>query len=87
MTKKTAKKIASRAKKLLKIKEQTNANYKRMDRLSEEIRELGLKPGQGVIVNSKGDRVVLRDVHDGKDKVFKTHVCSRYELELEKAAS
>lgn len=82
MTKKDKKKLATKAKRLLKARELGRNNYAKADRLLKEMRAAGLKPNDELVINAKGDRVVLKDNYEGQDKVFRSHGIARFELEL-----
>jgi hypothetical protein len=85
MTKKQSKKLAVKAKKLLKAREIGRSNYACADRLLSELRAEGLRPGDEIVINAAGDRVVLKDLYASADKVFRSHGIGRYELELLRA--
>lgn len=86
MNQKTAKKIATKARKHLRARQDGRDAYARADRLLREMREAGLKPGHAVVINAAGDRVRLNDLYADQDKVFRSHGIGRFELELEKAS-
>ena len=87
MTKKTSKAIAARARRLIRAREEGRNGYALADRLLKEIREKGMKPGDKVVINSAGDKVVLRDLYAESDKVFRAHGIGRFELEIVKASA
>lgn len=86
LTKKKAKSIAGKARRFFKAIEAGRDNYKRADRLLQEMRAAGLKPGESVVLNAAGDRVRLVDNYAESDKVFRSHGINRFELAIEKAA-
>jgi hypothetical protein len=86
MTKKQSKRFATKAKKLLKAREVGRSNYACADRLLGEMRAEGLRPGDEIVINSAGDRAVLKDLYANVDKVFRSHGIGRYELELVRAS-
>lgn len=85
MTKKQSKKLAVKAKKLLKAREIGRSHYAMSDRLLAELRAEGLKPGDEIVINAAGDKVILKDLYASTDKVFRSHGIGRYELELQRA--
>jgi hypothetical protein len=87
MTKKTSKGLATKARRHLKARADGSACYSRADRLLREMREAGMKPGDAVTINAKGERVVLLDLYADSDKVFRSHGIGRFELKLIPAGS
>jgi hypothetical protein len=85
MTKKKAKSLAAKARKLLRARDAGREKYAESDRLLRQMRDAGMKPGDAVVINAAGDKVLLDDNFAASDKVFRAHGISRYELRIEKA--
>jgi hypothetical protein len=86
LPKKTARKIATKARKFFRARDEGKDAYARADRLLREMRQAGLKPGDAVPINAAGDRVRLQDLYADSDKVFRAHGIGRFELVIDKAS-
>jgi hypothetical protein len=86
MTKKVSRKIASKARAYLRARDAGKNGYAQADRIFSEIRANGMKPGDEVVINAAGDKVVLKDLYATADKVFRAHGIGRFELDLVKAS-
>lgn len=85
MTKKKAKSLAAKARKMFRARDRGKDGYAESDKILREMRALGMKPGDAVVINAAGDKAVLDDNYAASDKVFRAHGISRYEVRLEKA--
>lgn len=82
MTKKRMNGFAAKARRLLKARERGKQEYGRATTLLKQMRADGLKPNDEILINAKGDKVVLLDLYEKDDKVFRAHGIDRYELKL-----
>ena len=86
LPKKKQRAIANKVRKYFRARDAGRAGYATADYFFDQILADGLKPGEEVVINAAGDKVLLKDLYATANKVFRAHGIGRFELELVKAS-